>query len=227
MKAAEHRMARSIPLLAGLSEPHLNELLAKSRVGAYERGQLLFIQGDPAERFFVILDGWIAIYRDTPDGEQTVLHVARPGESFAEPAALVLGRYPASAQAASDCRVLEVSAPTFSNILRSEPDVALKTIAQMAFRLQSLVTQVERLHVKTAPQRLASFLLDLVPVGCTAAVVTLPYDKALLAARLGMTPESLSRALARLRREQVRSGRGPDIDIDDVAALREFCGGAD
>jgi len=227
MKEVDQRTARSIPLLAGLSDNRLSELLGRSRVGTYERGRLLFIQGDPAEQFFVVLDGWITIYRDTPDGEQTVLHVARAGESFAEPAALVLGRYPASAQAASDCRVLEVSAQAFSQIIHNEPDTALRTIAQMAFRLQSLVMQVERLQVKTAPQRLASFLLELVPTGSDSAIVTLPYDKALLAARLGMTPESLSRALARLRRENIQSGRGPDIEIRDVARLREFCGGTD
>lgn len=227
MKSVEHQRARAIPLLAGLSDEHLDEILGRSRVGTYERGRVLFLQGDPAERFFIVLDGWITIYRDTPDGEQTVLHVARSGESFAEPAALVIGKYPASAQAASDCRVLEVSAQAFTQLIHSDPDVALKTIAQMAYRLQSLVMQVERLHVKTAPQRLATFLLELVPDGRTSAAVTLPYDKALLAARLSMTPESLSRALARLRRENVRSGRGPDIEIADVEGLRDFCGGAE
>ncbi len=225
MKNVDLEVVRTIPTLAALKEAHLRFVLARSRMEHYSRGQVLFIQGDAADRFFVVLEGWISVYRATPEGDQTVLHVVRARESFAEPAALALGHYPASAQAATDCTLLEVSAKAFAQVMREDSEAALNTIAQMAQRLHYLVGQFERRHVKTAPQRLADFLLELVPEGKVSANVTLPYDKALLAARLGMTPESLSRALARLRPEGVESGRGPGIEIQDVSRLRVFSEG--
>ena len=87
--------------------------------------------------------------------------------------------------------------------------------------LQGLVAQVEALKAQTGAQRVAEFLLELAPCAAGACEVVLPYDKVLIAGRLGMKPESLSRAFSKLR-EQGVTIRQNRAEIADVAALRVF-----
>jgi CRP-like cAMP-binding protein len=84
------------------------------------------------------------------------------------------------------------------------------------------VQQVEQLTVRSSTERLADFLLKLAPAGKAGeAVVRLPLDKAMIAARLGMQPETLSRALARLRPLGIET-RGSRVTIRDIESLRRF-----
>ncbi len=96
--------------------------------------------------------------------------------------------------------------------------VALIMLASMSRRLRGFVQQVEQLTVKSATQRLASFLEKLVGVDEGSDEFELPLDKMLIAGRLGMQPETLSRALLKLRSIGVAT-EGHKVSIKDVAAL--------
>lgn len=225
MRLPDPESLRIHSMFRSLTAEQLRTVTDNSRMKNHGRGHLLFLQGDPAPCFFLVLEGWVTVYRDTPDGDHTVIHVVRPGETFAEPAALNLGIYPASAEAATDCKVLEISATTLKKLLTEDPSIALRVIGQLSQRLRFMVTELERFHVKSAPQRLACFLVELSPHGAPRAEVVLPFDKTLIAARLGMKPESLSRALARLRKYGVRANRGHNVELSDLPLLRDFCRG--
>ncbi len=214
---------RVSPLFRGLSDSQLQSIVDGSRVREHARGHTLFLQGDPANFFFMVIHGWVSVYRDTADGEHTVIHVIRAGETFAEPAALNLGVYPASAEAATDCMLLDVPAARFKDLLIQDPGVAMLVIGQLSQRLRFMVSELERLQVQSASQRLGSFLLELAPPDGTCAVVELPFDKTLIAARLGMKPESLSRALAKLRGLGVQANRGHRVELNNLPALRAHC----
>lgn len=222
MTKVELKTLRSASLFAGLSDEQGMFLLELSRVEEHDRGHVLFMQGDPAPKFYLMLEGWVTVSRAGRDGEQTVLHVVREGETFAEPAALTLGFYPASAEAASNATLLAIQGTVFTRMLREDPDLGIRVISQLSQRLRFMVHELERQQVKTTSQRVASFLLDLAPQDSLAATVCLPYDKSLVAARLGMKPESLSRALAKLRKLGVSANRGPSIEISNCPALRAF-----
>ncbi len=220
----DFEIVRRAPLFSGVSEKVLNELLKDARVGEYRRGQLLFVRGDPAEHFYVLLDGWVKIFLDTPAGEQTVLEVMRSGETIAE-AAIFLGMaFPASAELADDARLLEIPAPQFLANLREDGDLALTMLAALSKRLHFLIQHIEKVQTFSTPQRLGEFLLGLADEEEGEAALSLPYDKSLVAARLGMKPESLSRALAKLRKIGVET-KGSEVRISDVERLREFCDG--
>jgi CRP-like cAMP-binding protein len=91
----------------------------------------------------------------------------------------------------------------------------------MSRHLHSLVNQVEQLQTRSSAQRLAQFLVSLAPVEDGSAVIVLPYDKSLIAHRLGMKPESLSRAFARLRAQGV-SADGNRVLVEDIFTLKEY-----
>mgnify|MGYP001819271512 CR=1 FL=1 len=224
MRLTDPEALRRCSLFAGLADEDLTQLIHESRVAEFTRGQLVFQRGHLANCIFLVLDGWLTVYRDTPTGERTVLLMCRKGETVAEAAALNFGRFPASAEAATDCLVLQIPSKSFMDIIRSDPDSALRVIGGLSARLHLLVGELEKLHVKGASQRVGCFLIDLLPDGVgDSASVQLPFDKSLVAARLAMTPESLSRALAKLKEVGVEATRGPDVHIGNVPSLRAHC----
>lgn len=199
----------------------MKELLEDAWVQSFPRNASLFFQGDPAERFYVVLEGWVKLYRSTAQGDETVLGVFGAGESFAEAAIFDQAVYPVSASIVEESRLLVVPAASFIRQLREHGDYALKMMATMSRHMRWLVQQVERLTLKSSTERVAEFLVRLCPEESGKAVVHLPMDKALIAGRLGMQPETLSRSLAKLRPLGVTS-HGPEVRIADVAALRDM-----
>ena len=218
IRAADYDQLKQIPLFAGMTNGTIMNLLVDATVRRYHRGTTLFMQGEQADRFFVILEGWVKGFRQAPDGHESVIAVFGPGESFAEAAMFVSGNFPISTEIAADARLLVIPRNGLLKQLREDPDIALKMLASMSRRLRGFVQQVEQLTVKSATQRLASFLEKLVDVEEGPDEFQLPLDKMLIAGRLGMQPETLSRALSKLRSIGVAT-EGHRVIIKDVAAL--------
>lgn len=187
----------------------------------YDRGVLLFEQGTEADSFFVVLDGWVKIYRTTPEGHETVVTVFRRGEIFAEAAIFMGGRYPVSAETVTACRLLRVNGEKLRRIIFENPNLALSMLASASYHLKSLVEQIEQMKRLTGPQRLADFLLRLCPGYEGACTVNLPFEKSLIANRLGMKPESLSRALAKLKPIGISTERDI-VSIEDIGKVVKF-----
>ncbi|WP_042695759.1 Crp/Fnr family transcriptional regulator, partial [Azospirillum sp. B506] len=103
--------------------------------------------------------------------------------------------------------------------LREDDRIAFGMLGSLSVRLRHLVTQIEQLQVQPAPQRVAAFLMRVCPSGDGPAQFQLPFDKALIARRLGMQPETLSRALAKLRAVGVET-QGLIVSVAERAALR-------
>jgi CRP-like cAMP-binding protein len=212
---------RRTVIFGGLSDEALAELLGEAAVHSLARGEILFFQSDPANAFFVMLEGWMKIYRLTPSGDEAVVGVFTAGQNFAEAAALSGGLYPASAEAVTDCRVVQIPSENLTEKIRKSPEIALSILASTSRQMHRLVQEIEQLKAHTGAQRVAEFLTSLCPVEEGACTIGLPYDKALIAGRLGMKPESLSRAFARLRAVGVRIDHNTAA-ISDVARLRNY-----
>lgn len=226
LTAKDLEVIRRNPLFERLPEDMLDSLMKEAYVEERPRGQLLFLRGEPAQWFFLVLDGWVKIFRDTPDGEQTVISVFRPGETMAEAAIFLGAPYPASAEVVNDARLLRIPAASLIDRIKADGSLALDILGTMSVRMRILISDIEQLQARTTSQRLGNFLLDLVETREGSAVIKLPYDKSLVAARLGMKPESLSRAFAKLKDLGIAT-RGHEVRIPDVAALEEHCQGED
>jgi CRP-like cAMP-binding protein len=213
-----------VPLFSGLAADGLRALLADAWVQSFARNTMLFVQEDPASRLYVILDGWVKLFRTTEDGDESVIAVFGRGESFAEAAIFDAGIYPVSGAVVEDSRLLVVPATHFVQQLTEHGDYALPMMAAMSRHLHRMVNQVEQLTLKSSTERVAGFLIKLCPEDADGATVRLPLDKALIAGRLGMQPETLSRSLAKLRKLGVES-RGAEISIPDISALKQLSKG--
>lgn len=223
LTSSETDTLRRAPLLQGLSDDALARLLDGALVHSPASGTTLFVQDEPAERIYLVLDGWVKLYRLAMDGNEAIVSVVAPGETFAEAASFANALYPVCADAVVASRVLALAIPAFERAIAADGTIALRMLASLSRRLRTLVGQIEHLQVMSAPQRLAAFLGGLCPTQTGAAVLALPLPKALIAQRLGMRPETLSRALQVLRSIGV-TRQGEAIAIADVAALLRYAG---
>ena len=185
---------RSNALFGRLSDRSLELLVSSAQVRTVPRGTTLFVQDEEADRFFALLDGWVKLYRLTRDGTEAV----------------------------ADARVMTLTAEGFARCLREDDQIAFAMLGSLSMRLRHLVQQIEQPQVQPTAQRVGSFLLRFCPAGSGAASFALPFDKALIARRLGMQPETFSRALAKLRGVGVET-QGGSVSVADLDALRRFC----
>lgn len=210
------------PLFMGFREAELKILVTGAVTESHPDGVMLFSRGEAAEGFFLLLDGHVELF--VPDKDKvTVLDVAFAPAVLGEAALFVDGHYLHSARVVGHARVLRIPGGPFLAGLAERFDLAQRMLASMSIRLRGLVNQISELKLKSTAQRLAGFLLGLTSVAEGPARVRFPYDKKLAAEALGMTAESLSRALARLVPLGVESRSENLVIITDVAALRDFC----
>lgn len=221
MKPEHIAVARNSMLLSAAPEPVVQSVLSSARLREFDRGATIFLQGERASAIYIVAEGWVKLYRIAPNGAEAVVGVFTKGRSFGEAVAFRHDVYPVAAEAVTDCSLIRIEADAFLRLLRDNPEVAILMLSATYIHLHSLVTQVEALKAQTGAQRVAEFLLELAPCAVGPCEVVLPYDKVLIAGRLGMKPESLSRAFFRLRDQGVTI-RQNHADIEDVTTLRAF-----
>lgn len=212
------------PLFSGLDVENVRFFANQGHKKHYENGSNLFSMGDKAEAIFFIIEGWIKLYRMTREGEEVIINVFAPGETFAEAAVFgPLQRYPVNAQAIADTTILEIPRQLFVDKIKENGELALMMLGSISARQRLLVQQIEQLTAKSAPQRIGTFLLRLCPSDRKSAVtVHLPYDKSLIARRLNIQPETFSRALSQLKPHGVTMQKR-EVLIQDIDALAAFC----
>jgi CRP-like cAMP-binding protein len=214
-------LARRSLLLASAPEHVATTVLEGAHVRSFARAETIFLQGERASAIYIVAEGWVKLYRVAPSGAEAVVGVFTRGSSFGEAVAFRHDTYPVAAEAVTDCTLIRIEADAFLRQIRENPEVAISILSATFVHLHGLVAQVEALKAQTGAQRVAEFLLELAPCPEGACEVTLPYDKVLIAGRLGMKPESLSRAFARLKGQGVTIRQNLAL-IEDVVALREY-----
>lgn len=216
------RIIRAQPVFSGLDDTLFDSIVFDAQVKKYPKGKLLFQRGDTADFFYVILNGWIKVYRDAANGDHAILGVFSRGDMFAEAAAFTGAGYPASAEIVEDAHLVIIESKRIVSMVKNHPSAALNMLSSMSRHLHRFIYEVERLKTRSARQRLVEFLLRRCQGIDGATVIDLPYEKSLIAARLGVQPESLSRLLNKLRDYGVTTDLNR-IYIEEVSRLREYC----
>ncbi len=217
---------RDFPLFSRISVEDLEPLMGDAVVERHPPGTVLFRQGDPAERFFVVVKGRVALYLGVDDGTPSIAGIVGPGQTFAEAAICGQGLYPMTAEALEATEVVAIPGRALCRLLEQRFDLVLSMLGQMSLRLRGLLRQIMDLKMKTTAQRLATHLAELSDAKSGPAEIRLRYGKKLLASELGMKPETLSRAFLRLQPLGVSYHKTADVfRIRDIEALRAFSDG--
>lgn len=210
------------PLFSGLMEADIRNLIAGGEVIGLGHEHQLYSQGDVIERFYVVLDGHVELSIEA-EGRRSVVEVARKGTVLGDAAMFGDGHFLMNARVLTAATVLAVPSASFLTKLEPRFDIITHMLSTLSFRLRMLVRQIAELKLKTTAQRLGSFLLSQVDAAEGRVSLRFPYDKKLVADELGMKPESLSRALAKLAKLGVESLSDNTVIIADIERLREFC----
>ena len=212
-------------LFSSLSDEQLTTLIEQAQHHKLEQGENLFMQGDAAQHFYWVESGMTRLYRMAPNGDEKVIEIIRPGQTFAEAIMFMdkpQPRYPVSAQMIAKGEVWGFDNQLFLDLLRDSPEGCFRMMANMSHKLHTLVKEIDRLTLQTASERVINYLLqELVNQPQANGELTLSISKQMLAAKLSIKPETLSRTLGRLTREELISSHGNHIRVLDITALRQ------
>lgn len=209
------------PIFRSLPEECVRPLLAKCHMKHAERGASIHLQGERAHSMFIVLNGWVKLYRMSPSGTEAVVGVLSRGDCFGESAALRGEAYSTGAEAVTQADLVQLDCQDLWHAVESDVLLCRSLLNAIVRANGVLVQQLEQLKSHSGAQRIANFLLSLCRDETGECTVVLPYDKVLIAAWLGMKPESLSRSFRRLETCGVRIVKDRAI-IQSVERLLEF-----
>ena len=214
-----------LPLFQELAPAQIAALEIACRERRLAKGEMLFQKGDPAKGFFVVVFGQVKLAFPSSQGNEKVVQIVGPRQSFGEAVMFMDRPYPVFAEGLIDSLLLHIaSAPVFE-LLETEPLFARRMLAGLSLRLHSLVQDVETYSLRSSAQRVVGYLLQQCPQNESAdgAVdISLPTSKQVIASRLNLTPETLSRIFHDLSSNGLIGVSGKQITINDPKRLREF-----
>jgi CRP/FNR family transcriptional activator FtrB len=210
----------TVPLFERLNVSLLAQIEAITEMVAARPNEVLSQQGARPQWLHVLMAGQVALSSTAADGTIALVDVLHPMDHFI--LAAVLARLPClmSARTVTPCRLLAIEAEALMDLVEREAALANTLLRSVSREFRTMVRQVRDLKLRTAAQRLGCYLLTRVKDGnALNADFRLPFDKGLLAARLGCRQENLSRAFATLRAYGVET-HGARVLLHDIPRLK-------
>lgn len=215
---------RAHHLFAGLAPAQLQHLLAASAIEDAEAGQVLFDRGQPARHFYVVIDGQVNLTLYSAAGDEKIVDILGPGQSFAEAVMFMAGPvYPVSAVAAAPSRIARFPSQEYLAILRESPETCLRMLGHLSQRLHMRIREIEYLTLESATHRLVRMIEGRLPHDASGhSEITLQESRQELASRLSMKPETLSRILRALSDGGAIVVDGRSLKVPDRRRLLAF-----
>lgn len=185
---------------------------------SFRDGEVLFLAGEPSAGLWIIEAGRIKVFKLTSEGQEHVLHLLGPGDSFNDIPALDGGPNAASAMAITDGHAWVLTAAVLQTTLEENHPFALGVVAGLTQRIRQLAGQIEDLALRSVTARLARFLLEQKRNPSLAGPAV---TRVLIATHLGTTPETVSRALRTLEETGAIEFDRHRIIIRNATLLRE------
>ena len=215
----QHYLFRRLP------DDAFNNILSQSNLMSLRRNEILFDQGDPASRFFLVRNGQIMLFQTSPEGNEKVVDIIGPGQTFAEAVMFMEGnRYPVNARATTDTELFYFDNAAFIEELQNSNTLCFAMMADMSTRLKGLLTEISELTIFNAKHRLISYLLGHINDLQEQPTVKLTATKSMIASRLSITPETFSRILSKLRKEGLITIEDETITLVQPKKLKELIG---
>lgn len=216
-----------LPLFQELTPEQVTHIAAQTREKRLARGEMLFQKGDASRGFYVIVFGQLKLAFPSSTGNEKVVDILGPKQSFGEAVMFMNRPYPVFAEAIADTLLLHVAKDAVFELLETDPSFARHMLAGLSMRLHSLVQDVESYSLRSSAQRVIGYLLQHCPNEgngkCEGSIdITLPTSKQIIASRLNLTPETLSRIFHDLAEARLIAVQGKQITINDLKRLREY-----
>ena len=211
-------------LFAGLTDDDFDALVPRMNRVDLDKGQVLFHRGDNAGHFYFVDSGQIELSLVAPSGQKKVVEVLSHGRTFAEAVMFMQERkYPVTSEALMDTVLCEIPREPYIDLIYANPDACMRLLSDICRHLHARVREIERLTVQNAHSRLASYLIDhVVEANDDEATIRLELPRHVIAARLSITPETLSRLLRTMSDEGILTIEDRVIFVHSLARLRPY-----
>ena len=206
----------SIELFDELSQDQNNRLYEISSIKSYKKGNIIFYEGDKPEKLHLLLDGILKVYKVGPKGNEVVMHFFQPQTLIAETAHMQKINYPATAICETDCTLLEIDYDIFEKEFLRNPDISLKIIESLSKKVKSLQNIITTNLTMDTFSRVCKFIYE-----NEAHIHELSHRK--IAAILNITPETLSRNIAILKKDAIVSVTKRKLKVLDKKHLHDYC----
>jgi CRP-like cAMP-binding protein len=215
---------RQLPLFQELTAEQTTLLTAGTREKRLQKGEMLFQKGDKPRGFFLVVSGQVKLAFSSPQGNEKVVDVLGPHQTFGEAVMFMERPYPVFAQALSDAVLLHVGQAEVFDLLQSDPLFARHMLAGLSIRLHTLVQDVESYSLRSSAERVIGYLLQGQPEKKAGGSleVDLPTSKQVIASLLNLTPETLSRIFHDLSSAGLITVQGKHVCVPDVARLARY-----
>ena len=211
-------------LFSGLDQADYDALVERVIPVSLEKGEILFHRGDAAEFFYFVNTGQLELNIIAPTGQKKVLEVIGPDRTFAEAVAFMREhKYPVTSEALSDTMLCQIPNQEYLDLIYSNPDACMRLLSDLSRHLHARVREIERLTVQNARARLVSYLLEhIVDTNDDEATIRVELPRHVIASRLSITPETLSRLLRNLVEERILTIEDRVIFVHSLSRLRPY-----
>ncbi|MEN6586758.1 MAG: Crp/Fnr family transcriptional regulator [Sulfuricella sp.] len=216
---------RHIYLFDNLSDAEFKQVSEHSKLVKFATGEILYSQGDCCHQFYVVFDGVMKLFHAAPNGTERVLELIGTNQLLGEDA-MFIGQYSTHAVAIEASHVIAFDTRAFVNLLHSNPELCLRMMTLMSLRQQNLIYEIGNLTLQSAIQRITQYLIkENGSLPDLDGVVRFNANKQVIASRLGVTPETFSRIIGKLRNEGMIDCIKDSIVLKNVASLRQVADG--
>ena len=202
-----------------MDDKHFSKIIHLAKRLKFEKGRLIFNEGEPGDGFYIVETGKIKIFKLSFEGKEQILHIYGPGKAFGEVPVFEGNDFPASAMAMVKSEIIFIPRDKFIKLISDTPGLAMNMLGILSMRLREFTIQIENLSLKEVPARLASYILTLSEEHDKTEKVVLPISKAQLANLIGTTPETVSRVFKKMINISLIGVDGRTITIHDYDAL--------
>lgn len=219
------QLIAQLPAFQDLSACMIGTIADSALLRRLSPGEVLFHRGDPPRGFFLVASGQVSLFFPAENGSEKVLQILGKGQTFGEASMFDDQPYPVSAMATADSIVICLDKTPIDRLLESDLQTARRMLAGMARRLHTLVRDIEMYSLSSGTERVIGYLMQLcadqgIALHESSAEIELPAMKQVIASRLNLTPESLSRIFHELAQCGLLQVEGRCIRIPDLAHLR-------
>lgn len=216
----------NLPAFDQVGREDIRDILAQAAVRRHEIGSDIFSEGEEADAFFLLLDGYVRVRRITPDGEPVIIRYIPPGQLIGIAAAIGKTHYPATAEAAAECLTLAWPMPLLMQFMAKYPGFGQETSRAIGVRIAEAHDRIAEQTTQHVEQRLANALLRLIEQGGKATPEGIEIDFAVgrsdLAEFSGTTLHTTSRTMSAWEKDGIVKSARKRVTICDKDRLSTY-----
>ncbi len=188
----------------------INRFDSISSIVKKTKKEIIFLENETGSNLYFLISGSVKLFRTNKDGKEAIIYFVEPGEFFAEVILFMHNKYPVSSMAIKNSELLSINSQKMFNIIKNQPDFALKFIGIITRRLSYLVNIIKNLSIMDAQEKFLNYL-HIIKKDDNTIMLNIPKGE--ISLLLGISPETFSRVLRKLTDDKILEIKGKNIKI--------------